>query len=67
MSESIKITLTPVQARVLWAVVYGASDAGACEGGNTPQEAKALEEIDAKLIKHHAKWKGVVLQPEDAA
>jgi uncharacterized protein with LGFP repeats len=64
MNDKITITLTPVQAKVLWAVVYGAGDAGACKGGNTPQEAQALTEIDAKLVKHHAKWRHVALEPE---
>lgn len=59
MSKYITINLTPIQARILWAVVYGASDAGACEGGNTPQEAKALNQITDKLVKHHSKWKDV--------
>jgi hypothetical protein len=57
----ITIKLTPIQAKVLWNTVDGASDAGACEGGCTPQEARALNAISDKLIKHHDKWKSVRL------
>lgn len=60
----ISITLTPVQARILYNTIDGASDAGACEDGNTPQEAEALEEISGKLLRHYSKWKGVHLEPE---
>jgi len=58
----ITLRLTPVQARVLWNVVDGAADAGACKGGNTRQEADALTRISGKLLDQHDRWKGVKLQ-----
>lgn len=58
MSDKITLTLTPYQARVLWGVIDGAMDAGACEGGLEPKESDALNAIDDKLLKHHSKWKG---------
>jgi len=57
----MKIDLTPVQARVLFNVCDGQADAGACEGGNTPQEQEALRAIMGKLLKQHSQWKGVRL------
>lgn len=56
MSE-ITIKLTPAQARILWGVVDGAADAGACDGGLEPHEAAALNQITDKLLRHHDKWK----------
>lgn len=53
----ITITLTPYQAKILWGVVDGAADAGACEGGNTQQETDALIAVTDKLLDHHEKWK----------
>lgn len=57
MASKITITLSPYQARVLWGVIDGAMDAGACEGGLEPEESEALNAIDDKLLKHHPKWK----------
>lgn len=57
----IKLTLTPTQAKILFNVVDGASDAGACEGGCTPQEQRALGQIMTKLLDRHDAWKDVRL------
>jgi|GEM_PF-4308286 len=56
MSE-ITLKLTPLQARILWGVVDGAADAGACDGGLEPFEADALNQITDKLLRSHDKWK----------
>jgi len=58
-NKSITIKLTPYQARVLWGVVDGAIDAGACADGLTRRESNALNSVTDKLLKQHAKWKGV--------
>lgn len=58
---SITITLTPIQAKILWNTIDGALDAGACEDGCTEQESTALEQINDKLIKHLEKWKTIRL------
>lgn len=57
----ITLKLTPTEAKILWNVVDGASDAGACDGGNTEQETDALSDISSKLLKQHSKWKDVPL------
>lgn len=61
MSERIKIELTAIQAKVLFNVVDGAADAGACEDGNTRQEARALQQITEKLLARLDAWKAVQL------
>lgn len=44
------LRLTPRQAKLLWGVIDGAADAGACEGGLTAQEQRTLEQITTKLL-----------------
>jgi len=61
MAGRITLTLTPMQAKVLWNTVDGAADAGACEDGNTPVEAQALRDIMEKMLPHVHKWKGLKL------
>lgn len=61
--KPVRLDLTPIQARIVFNVLDSQADAGACEGGNTPQEARALSEVMDKLLKHHAQWKGVKLDP----
>jgi hypothetical protein len=61
MSADVTLKLTPIQAKVLFNTVDGAADAGACEGGNTPQEAEALTDIMSKLLKQHGKWRDTQL------
>lgn len=58
--KTITLQLTPYQARILWGVVDGAADAGACKGGLEPSEAKALDLISDKLLAQHAVWKGSI-------
>jgi hypothetical protein len=48
--QPITIRLTAYQRKVLWGVVVGAEDAGACEGGLTPGERSALNIISEKLL-----------------
>lgn len=57
MAAIITIKLTPLQALVLWQIIDGAADAGACEDGLRPYEAKALEAVTDKLLSQHDKWK----------
>lgn len=54
----VMLKLTPRQARVLWAVIDGAADAGACSdgSGNTPAETRALAQISHKLLEQRVKW-----------
>lgn len=56
-STLIRLVLTPRQALILWQTIDGAADAGACDGGLLPHESRALEQINAKLLDQHAKWK----------
>lgn len=53
----IKLTLTPLEAAMIWNLVDGQSDAGACEGGNTPSETKALHSLSDKLSSHIGKFR----------
>ncbi len=48
--KPITIRLTAYQRKVLWGVVDGAADAGACEGGLSPGERSALNIISEKLL-----------------
>lgn len=48
--KPITIRLTAYQRKVLWGVVDGAADAGACDGGLTPRESSALNIISEKLL-----------------
>lgn len=52
----VSLTLTPEQAKILFNCIDGAADAGACEGGNTQQETRALQEVSEKLRRQQAKW-----------
>lgn len=52
----MKITLTPAEAKVLYNTCDGQADAGACKGGNTPEEADALVSVMRKLDRHRASW-----------
>lgn len=61
--SNITLKLTPLQARILWGVVDGAADAGACDGGLEPHEATALNQITDKLLRHHSKWKSAPAAP----
>jgi hypothetical protein len=54
---TIKLTLTAIQARILWETVDGAADAGACDGGLTKQEQNALQQITTKLLAQRDKWR----------
>lgn len=56
--KTINIKLTPRQALVLFNVIDGACDAGACDDGLYADEARALQAVSDKLLKHHALWKG---------
>ena len=62
MSKNITISLTPAQAKVIYNVIDGALDAGACEGGNTAQEQRALAAVSMKLLDKRDLWRGVKLQ-----
>lgn len=46
------LKLTPRQAKLLWDIIDGASDAGACEDGLTPLERRGLDQISTKLLPH---------------
>jgi hypothetical protein len=56
MAKHITIRLTPRQARVLFEIVDGAADAGACEGGLTKDESRALGSVTEKLMAERALW-----------
>jgi glycerate-2-kinase len=58
----ITLRLTPAQAKILFNTVDGAADAGACVGGNTKQEARALESISHKLLAQHDAWRDTKIQ-----
>ena len=58
-AKTTSLKLTPYQARVLWGIIDGAADAGACSGGLEPREHEALESINNQLLKQHDKWKSV--------
>lgn len=53
----VNLRLTPLQARILWNIIDGAADAGACADGLTAEESEACHQITMKLLKHHDKWK----------
>jgi hypothetical protein len=48
--KPITIRLTACQRKVLWGVVDGAADAGACEAGLIADERSALNIISEKLL-----------------
>lgn len=48
--KPITLRLTPYQRKVLSEIVDGAADAGACEGGLSAPERKALLSIHMRLI-----------------
>jgi len=48
--KPITLRLTPYQRKVLSEIVDGAADAGACKGGLSPSESKALLSIHMRLI-----------------
>lgn len=53
----LSIRLTPYQAKILWGIVDGAVDAGACKDGLSERESDALNSVTEKLLKHHGKWR----------
>ncbi len=55
MAKDVNIRLTPYQAKVIWAVVDGAADAGV--GTNSDRETRALNAVASKLLDQHDKWK----------
>lgn len=67
MSAGIKLTLTPTEAALVWNLADGQSDAGACEGGNTPLETKTLHSLMAKLLPHHDKFRQTLRDLGEAA
>jgi hypothetical protein len=69
MSEKkVTVRLTLQAAKALWGIVDGAQDAGACEGGLTPQENRActsfLEQVSPHLVA--ARKAGINLIAEDS-
>jgi len=46
----VVLKLTPRQAKLLWDIVDGAADAGACDDGLTAQEQRTLSQISDKLL-----------------
>lgn len=46
----VTIRLTAREARILWSIVDGALDAGACADGLTDEENKVLRPIHDKLL-----------------
>ncbi len=58
----MKIDLTPIQAKVLFNTIDGASDAGSCDDGCTKQELRAMAQIMDKLLRQHDAWKSVKLE-----
>lgn len=58
MSErTILVKLTPYQAKVLWGIVDGAVDAGACKDGLSERESEALNDCTTQLLRQQTKWK----------
>lgn len=52
MTETkVTLRLTPKQARILWQIVDGAQDAGACAGGLTQEEQDALEVVVTQILR----------------
>ena len=53
MSKARKfaVSLTDREARLLWGFIDGCADAGACEGGNTKEEADALTKMTFALLE----------------
>lgn len=45
------IKLSPKEALIIWKIIDGALDAGACEDGLTENENNALEKASDQLIK----------------
>lgn len=58
----ITLKLTPIQAHIVWNVVDGQADAGSCEGGNTAQEQRALDQVSTKLLAVRDQWIHVKLK-----
>jgi len=59
---TVTLKLTPAQAKVVYNVIDGQLDAGACEGGNTEEESEALSRVADMLLKQRDKWKSIKLQ-----
>lgn len=62
--KTIDIKLTPRQALVLFNILDGAADAGACDDGLYPDEARALQQVQDKLLTQHALWKDASYRKE---
>lgn len=50
MAKNVKIHLTPKQAKILWGVVDGAADAGACADGLSADESRALQRVCDQIL-----------------
>lgn len=44
------LKLTPRQAKLVWDILDGAADAGACADGLTPMERRTIEQVTNKLL-----------------
>jgi hypothetical protein len=53
--STITLKLALHEAEILWKIVDGAIDAGACEDGLTPEESEVLNDISFALLKHRDK------------
>lgn len=62
--KTVNIKLTPRQALVLFNIIDGAADAGACDDGLYPDEARALQQVQDKLLAQHTLWKSVSYRKE---
>lgn len=57
MTASIKLSLTPIEAALIWNLVDAQLDAGACSEGNTPLEYENLHSVRSKLLRISPKFK----------
>lgn len=50
MAKKITVRLTPRQAHIVWGIVDGAADAGACADGLSKTESAALNSVCSQIL-----------------
>lgn len=62
--KTINIKLTPRQALVMFNILDGAADAGACDDGLYQDEARAIQQVLDKLLTQYMLWKDASYRKE---
>lgn len=65
MRERFSISLSKREAKIVWGLLDGALDAGACPGGLTQEEARATSRVADALLRFSAPETVVAPWPSD--